>query len=299
MYIDKYQKNEIILVGKVMMERIYNIFITWGVPMPDHFISNNYYNKAVNYLELSDYIDISKKSNLKYISEYIPKTYFENECCTAPEVRKNVKYYIKDINLDNGEGIIIVKSEYLPRKVPKKKLIQEEIIPHLINGYKYDLRVLLCICRNGEILINENILYRFANEKYDKKELKLSVNLTNTIINKNNKSIFYNDRHKLKETDINEECIDELNKLYLKQLYKIIPKIYEKLLKIFNNLDKISQKNEKKHFYIHGLDFISDENNKLYLLEINSPPGHDGKCGIHNYHDFFDKATKFIIKKRE
>ena len=137
MYIDKYQKNEIILVGKVMMERIYNIFITWGVPMPDHFISNNYYNKAVNYLELSDYIDISKKSNLKYISEYIPKTYFENECCTAPEVRKNVKYYIKDINLDNGEGIIIVKSEYLPRKVPKKKLIQEEIIPHLIKSTQF------------------------------------------------------------------------------------------------------------------------------------------------------------------
>ena len=90
-----------------------------------------------------------------------------------------------------------------------------------------------------------------------------------------------------------------MHKLYLKQLYEIIPKIYEKLLKIFNNLDKISKENEKKHFYIHGLDFIPDINNKLYLLEINSPPGHNGKCGIHNYQDFFDKATKFIIKKRE
>ena len=43
MYIEKYKSNEIILVGEVMMKRIYDIFITWGVPMPDHFISNDYY----------------------------------------------------------------------------------------------------------------------------------------------------------------------------------------------------------------------------------------------------------------
>lgn len=296
MYIEKYKSNEIILVGEEMIKRIYNIFITWGVPMPDHFISNDYYYKAGNYLELSNYLDISKKNNLKYIREYIPKSYFEDEYC---DIKKDVKYYIKDINLDNGEGIIIVNSNDVPKNVAKNKIIQEEIEPFLINGYKFDLRVLICVCRNGDILINDNILYRFANDKYDRKELKLLGNLTNTILNKNNKSVFYNDRYKLKETDINEERIYELNELYLKQLYKIIPKIYQKLLKIFNNLDKISKANEKKHFYIHGLDFISDENKKLYLLEINSPPGHDGKCGIHNYHDFFDKATKFIIKKRE
>ena len=295
MYIEKYKSNEIILVGEVMMTRIYDIFITWGVPMPDHFISNDYYYKAGNYLELSNYLDISNKKYLKYISEYIPTSYFEDEYCN---IINDGKYYIKDINLDNGEGITIVKSNDVPKKVPKNKIIQEEIEPSLINGYKYDLRVLICVCRNGDILINDNILYRFANDKYDKKELKLSGNLTNTILNKN-KSVFYNDRHKLKETDINEECIYKLNKVYLKQLYKIIPKIYENLLKKFNNLDKISKENEKKHFYIHGLDFISDENKNLYLLEINSPPGHDGKCGIHNYHDFFDKATKFIIKKKE
>lgn len=301
MYIDKYGEQDVILVGPPLLERIYNIFITWGTPMPDRFISNNYYGKANNYLELNTYADISGKDTLKHVREYTPKSYFENE---EYVIKKGLRYYIKDIYLDNGKGIEIVNSENAPSMVPKNKIIQEELVPHLINGYKYDLRVLICVCRNGDVFISENILYRIANVKYNKNELKLLGNITNTIVNENNQSFFYNDRLRSDvKTKIDRVYIEEIEKLhglYLKELNVKIPKIYEKLLNVFNKLDNIEESFSHKHFYIHGLDFMADPDNNLHLLEINSPPGHDGKnIPIDSYHTFFDEASKFIINKNK
>ena len=78
-------------------------------------------------------------------------------------------------------------------------------------------------------------------------------------------------------------------------MHSIIPKIYNILLRKSNKKDKLQ--NPENHFYIHGLDFIVDENNKLVFLEINSPPGHvGGPLGIYNYQDFMYKATNFILR---
>ena len=82
---------------------------------------------------------------------------------------------------------------------------------------------------------------------------------------------------------------------FLEQVQNMVPKIYKEMLKITNKSDNIAKDQENRHYYIHGLDFLPDENGILHLIEINNPPGHSISFGIHNYQSFFNLATKFII----
>ena len=70
----------VILVGNVLMNRLCDIFITWGIPLPNVFISNNYYGEAYIYLNLERYNNISNKNFFKLLKNVqVPKTYFEGD----------------------------------------------------------------------------------------------------------------------------------------------------------------------------------------------------------------------------
>lgn len=291
-YIDKYEKNEIMLVGKAQMSRIYDIFLTWGAPMPDGYIENDYFGKAGSYVQLDEWFDVSNKKFLSNVREYMPKTYFEGEMVEV----KDIKYYAKNLALDNGEGIKIfnfsgMKDTIETFKVPKGHLVQEEVEPLLLDGHKFDLRVLICVSRDGSVFLSENILYKLSREKYDAESTDFKDNITNTCLSE--KNFFYDDKDRHLGLDMTE-----LHSNFVQQLRVIIPSIYQKVLSISNKLDKLPEDGLNQYYYIHGLDFIPDKNGRLHFLELNSPPGHAGECGIHNYHNFFENVTKFIVNNK-
>ncbi len=281
----------LIKAGKHIIKRINDILPGWGAPMIPNYIENDYYSSATKYLGLDSYVDISNKEYLKYLrnEDYIPRTWFENEQIFADILKK---YFVKKNNVDNGYGISICRGDELETIVKKTYSVQEEIIPKLINGYKFDIRVLICVCRNGDIFIYDNLLYRFSSVKYNKNSYETKDNITNTAHNKSPSTFFY--YKKLETPTPEQKIIKEYHDYYLKQLRYIIPRIYFILLEHANKEDNL--KNPENNYYIHGLDFIANVDNKLYFLEINSPPGHAGDCGIYNYQDFLYKATDFITK---
>jgi hypothetical protein len=282
MYKDQFDKNSIILIGQDMLKRYSDIFMGWGVPMPPNYIFGNFYYLAHKHVNLDNQFRIDNKSMLNYVKSYIPPTFFEYELI----VKKQQRYYVKDIYLDNGQGIVITNNTDLPPIVPKNYIVQEELVPRLINQCKFDLRVLVCIRRDNQALfIYKNILYRFAKDPYDVTKNDIASNLTH--LHFNQKGFFYNDVHK------RDPEIEQYHDLYITQLEELIPKIYNNLLPVANKMDNVEGPN---HFYIHGMDFMPDSENKLYFLELNSPFGFSNVPGIHNYQDFLNKATKFMIQ---
>ena len=151
--------------------------------------------------------EITKKDNLnRNISKmeidygkknfyFIPKTYIfpkEFSVFLADAERNRLHTYIcKPSFSSRGRGIFLTDSIDEIREVSNSKYVVSHYLdnPMLINGYKYDLRVYVCITSINPLRIyiyNEGIV-RFATEKYTTKKLNnLFIHLTNFSINKYN-----------------------------------------------------------------------------------------------------------------
>lgn len=103
--------------------------------------------------------------------------------------KKNILYILKPAALSWGRGIkIIGKNTHIGKR---KGYIASKYIskPHLINGFKYDLRVYILVTSFDPLRVymyNEGLV-RFATEKYSTKKSGLKkrfVHLTNYSVNK-------------------------------------------------------------------------------------------------------------------
>ena len=183
-----------------------------------------------------------------------------------------------------GKGIYIFKDLY---NISDDSIITKYIHnPHLINKYKYDLRVYVLITGLSPLklyLYKEGIV-RFATEEYslDLNKLEESyIHITNANLNQKNKNL-YKKAHdadteegskwsfKAYEKYCNNNGIDYKNirEQMIEISIKSILSVRDLLLKdIKDNGTK-----DRNHFKLFGYDFLVDEQLKVYLLEINERP---------------------------
>ncbi len=130
---------------------------------------------------------LGDKELLKKIrnKDWFPPTYFEGEDC-GKVIKDKELYYLKHYTLEAGSGIFIRAGNRLDRvlkrsknKVPKNKLLQRNLDPHLFNidyngshpkyidkdfykDKKYSIRLWTLVSDQGDIAIMKDYHYKFA-----------------------------------------------------------------------------------------------------------------------------------------
>jgi hypothetical protein len=179
--------------------------------------------------------------------ELIPPTYTKYNTNTFKSFIKNdsnVVYYLKPSSkyIGHANGIKISKNPIELCEIFKKEkniIIQKEVKPKLIDGYKYDIRVYVLIVYNKNIVhiyIYPGIL-RFCKKKYTSGSTDIDEQIT-----------IHGKFEKMTSTNNEIKTI-----IYL------------------TSLTYIPQSSTVGYQYL-GYDIIIDENNKYYLLEVNIQP---------------------------
>jgi tubulin polyglutamylase TTLL4 len=275
----------------------YNIKIS-GVPTPKLLRKFNQYQKTNHFPGIWQ---IGRKDNLwrniykmrrKFGKDYeiCPKTYIlpEDYSRFQADTEENPKglWILKPSASSCGRGIRLVSSNtHLSKKT--SHIVSKYISnPHIINGFKYDLRVYVCVTSFDplRIYIYNDGLVRFATEKYavDKRNLKKRyVHLTNFSVNKRSEKFVKNKdpgvdgegskwslkalQKAFKELGLNYESIlNEIEDVIIKALISIEPHI----------VNTMNQTNKYKNmcFEVYGFDILLDQNLKPWLLEVNVCP---------------------------
>ena len=212
-------------------------------------------------------------------------------------------YILKPVASSCGRGIKVINKT---SKVPKTDgyLASKYVAhPHLINGYKYDLRVYVLVSSYDplRIYVYNDGLVRFATEKYtvDSKDLKKKfIHLTNFSVNK--KSEKFKDN---KGTGEEEESSSKWSFKALKKAYEanginfefVFSQVKDVIVKtlisvephIVGNLHK-SPSNRNACFELYGFDILLDQNLKPWLLEVNVLPSLSSSSP-------FDKVVKTLL----
>ena len=216
-----------------------------------------------NMEDLSETCSDISKNNKGYKNPYV---------ITATNfIETEGRYIKKPIKGSQGQGIQVIDNVYdcFIKKdqiiLPKDYIFQKEIVPKLIDGYKFDIRyfAVLVVKKNSiEIKHSPNAMVRLCSKKFSLNTNNLYSNLTNTSLNKDSEctiSIHKNSKEwyeyflEMEKITNNffETCIDRLGEDYF---YKI-------------NEDSIASTR------IFGCDFIISEDDKVFMLEMNYYPG--------------------------
>jgi hypothetical protein len=174
--------------------------------------------------------------------------------------------------------------------------------PHLINGYKYDLRIhgLVTSIKPLKIYLYNEGLVRVATEKYDyNNQSNVYSFLTNLYLNKRNKKKFIYPKNmaNIEESNLwNLEAFEKYclrNGLNYNKMMEDIGDIFIKLIfsvrkKIINEINNYKLKSSN-FYHLIGFDILFDENLKPYLLEANR------LCGLRGDNDAEKYYTHNII----
>ena len=276
----------------------FNVVIS-GVPKPDFIRELNPYQKTNHFPGIwqlgrkdnlwRNLLKMRRKFGKSY--EFCPYTYLLpedfNRLQTDREENPKSLWILKPSALSCGRGIKVISHK---SKLSSKKtgfIVSKYISnPHLINGYKYDLRIYVGVNSFDplRVFIYKEGLVRFATEKYStegKSLKKRYIHLTNFSVNKNSAKF-------VKNIDSNQDGVG--SKWSLKALRtkytemgidfdSIFRKIEDIVIKtmiavephVVNNLNQGS-KNRMNCFETYGFDILIDSHLQPWLIEVNVCP---------------------------
>ena len=246
-----------------------------------------YVSKSLLYL---NYVEMKAKFPLDY--EYMLKTY------SYPEDKDLIYNIFKDYSItkssqDNywlikpklssvGDGIKILKSFKDILSLNDDIFITQLLNnPHLIRGYKYDIRFhgLILSIKPLKLYLYDEGFVKLSTEKYIYNNFNNKFSfITNIHVNKNNKRYIYPKNpddiessnlwnlsilknYYLKNKLDYVRLIEEIKDIFIKMVFSI----RNKLIKKINEFDMSSA----NFYHLIGFDIILDDKLKPYLLEAN------------------------------
>lgn len=287
--------NSFVFAGFSSNEKKFNVLIS-AVPKFQLIRELNVFQKVNHFpaskqLGRKDYlwknVNTMRRKFLKDF-EICPKTYVlpeEYEILAARMTEKHKLWIVKPAAASCGRGIKVVKN--VP-EVPKKgKFVVSKYIskPHTINGFKYDLRVYVCVTGFDplRVFMYKDGLVRFATEQYvkGKKSLKKRyIHLTNFSVNKKSKN-FIRVQNDVQDGEGSKWSFTALRKKFVELgldfdgvFLKIEDIIVKTLISVEHHMisSLSSQRYRNTCFELYGFDVLIDENLKPWLLEVNILP---------------------------
>lgn len=230
-----------------------------------------------DYYPFDDFSIIDKKY-LPFLldKEILPNTYNGGDILSFKKDIVNNVFFLKpsDKYIGGGNGIIISNNlDELLKKYNKKMVIQEEVTPWLIDGYKFDIRTYVLIVYNNDMVhVYVDIgVARFCKDEYKNGTTNWDSQITTTG---------------------DYELITSVSLLYMykDQIFDII---YGSLLKNTNeSLLNITNIDKCGYQYL-GYDFMVDETGKVVLIEVNIQPSFEKiKYNSYTIKDF----SKFVLR---
>ena len=279
----------------------------------------NKYQKINRYFNSFEYVSKSSLyDNYKKMNEIFPDDYnYMLETFSFPEDKKIINEKFKNYKYNNNpkdNNVWLIKPKLGSlgldmsilknfTNIKKECLITKYLInPHLINGYKYDLRIhgLVTSVKPLKIYLYDEGLVRVASEKYDPKNIDNEFSyLTNLYINRRNKKKFiYPQNLKniedsnlwnlaafkryCKRNNINyDKLYDEFGDIFIKMVFSVRKKIIDNI--------KANNLSSSNFYHLIGIDIIYDENMKPYLLEANR------RCSLRSDNDAEKYYTHNLI----
>ncbi|KAK3242713.1 hypothetical protein CYMTET_47602 [Cymbomonas tetramitiformis] len=143
--------------------------------------------------------------------------------------------------------------------------------PFLINGRKFDIRLLVLVTHNMEVFIYKDSYVRTCTAKYNKENLEdKSIHLTNDFVQKH-----LDDYGKFE--DANKLSMDEFRTILAQHgcdfELTVWPQIVESVQHVFRaSLAKLNPRRIEYCFELLGFDFMLDSSFHTWLIEVNTSP---------------------------
>lgn len=283
-------------------------------------IQKNIINKNQKINRFFNYYEYVSKSllylNYKKMMEIFPSEYnYMLETYSFPEdkdiiYKKFANYSYNNNSKDNlwlikpklgreGRGISILKNiSEINNKILITKFLNN---PHLIKGYKYDIRIhgLVTSIKPLIIYLYKDGILRLSTVKYNPNDQSNKQSfITNVFININNKKYIYPQNLKnIEDSNLwnlkafKKYCLRkglDFNKIFNDIGDLFIKMIFSVRKKIIDNIKYYKLKNSN-FYHLIGSDILLDENLKPYLLENNR------LCGFSDDNDAEKPYTHKIV----
>ena len=282
-------------------------------------VVNNKYQKINRFYNYNEYVSKSLLYiNYKPFHDKFPDDYnYMLETYSYPKEKQEIIEKFSKYSLKNDNDVWMIKptmgslglkisilTNYSDIKLKNYLITKYLYNPHLIKGYKYDLRFhgLVSTIKPLKLYLYNEGLVRLASEKYNfsvsDPHNKYSF-LTNLFINKKNQKKFIYPKNMKNMEDSNLWNLDTFqkycarNNINYEKLYSEVGDIFIKMMitvreKIIDNIEKTNMQ-YSNFYHLIGFDIILDENLKPYLLETNR------RCGFRNDNDAEKYYTYNII----
>lgn len=227
------------------------------------------------------------------LSYILPNEYtkFVSDYARESQKSKNTAYWIcKPTDLSRGRGIFVFKDlKDLNYDCPV--IVQKYISsPFLISGYKFDLRIYVCVpsFQPLTIYIYQEGIVRFSTDKFDLRQLgNVYSHLTNTSINK------YGPAYTADKERVGTGCKWTLSQFrhFLHQIDDVDEiLLWQRITNIVTLTIAVQAPTVPKAqscFEVFGFDILIDQNFKPWLLEVNFSPALSMDCQV----DFIAKRS--------
>ncbi|EAX95729.1 Tubulin-tyrosine ligase family protein [Trichomonas vaginalis G3] len=241
--------------------------------------------------------------NIERIQKYFPKIYtFHPLSFAVPAQSLDLQQYMMNAPLKDrtfiikpdlgaqGKGIYLIQNPDDVLDITETSIAQQYINSHLIDGYKFDLRIYVLVSSVSPLRIytfNEGMA-RFCTEPYKKPRQgnldQIYRHLTNYSVNKKNskfeqptdddasndgfKRSFSSVLHEMKSEGVDtDKLLKDMHQLIVLTILAVYSYIKHSVKTAFRVDD-----GKSRCFEIMGYDILIDKKNKPWLLEVNHSP---------------------------
>lgn len=211
------------------------------------------------------YID---DQNWQSVLDRVWNQYYRQGKAISDQVDQLV-WILKPSLLNNGQHIKIfqklseLKQHFINTdRLGGEHVLQQYIInPHLLQGYKYSIRMFLVLSNYAGAYLYPKGYFNIARQRYNKDDFNnLGSHLTNEHLNPFESNI-------IQVPILNLETFQPIHKQIKKILEPILDSLKRKHPEAFNR-----EKKKEPALAIFGFDFLVDENMRVWLLEANHGP---------------------------